>query len=734
MPSVQAIKKRLSHGVLVAISYASMISKLKLIEEIDPCFFAYCILRSNKLRFLEHFDEENIDGSMEFLLENCISKSRKKTLSVDQVRVDPYVIECLMMSKSDPDKIGAPQIFYKLIKKDRVLSSVVNKFCITPNSILDMVNKESKKAEIIQKSKKGIQQNTKTKKNDLIEKFCIDLSQRAEDGLLDPVFCRENEMDQLLIALMKKTKANPLLIGEPGVGKTAIVEGIAQRLANGDVPKRLIGYRIVSLSMASALQGTSLRGQFEERIDNLLKELVEEKKVIVFIDEIHTMIGAGGGSEGALDAGNIMKPYLARGEIRCIGATTFDDYHKFLKKDRALLRRFQRIFVSEPGESESRRIIEGLAPGLETHHGCVIGDGVFDSVINLTRRFVSDRCFPDKAIDCLDHSCAKSSLVSGIVTPEIVEEVVSDFSDVPISIVRKGDVERLEDFDIQICKEILGNDKAVSEFCNRIRFCCATKESRVGPMASMTLFGPKGVGKKSIVSMLSRRLCGKDSLVVINGAEFSEGHSVSRIIGSPPGYVGYNEETYLLREVRRRPHSVIMVKNIELMNSSVAEQIGNIIEDGRITDVHGMIADFSNCIIAFVVDIEKIGGGPMGFAASSGPVSYFPMFKKIREKNPILHRIKYQIEFKDIDQSVVSNLVDLEVERFRSDLEGGGIIIELSDECKNKIVLDSDGSPSEIRSEARDKLELALCQGLSLNRSAYRFMVKNNEITVESSR
>ena len=730
MPSVQTVKKRMCLDVFYALALAQVEAREGLIACIDPGFFAYCLIKANRERFVTQFGGINLDAFIEAILEGSPRIEKPLPISSD-IPVHPFVSECILFSKRDPEKFHAPQIFYKLVKHDEFTGAMAAKHNIVLSGILSMVGKETRKKDSERKPGLAprVAANSKRNSEGLVDRYCINLTKKAAEGGLPPVFCRESEMQQVLIALMKKNKANPLLIGEPGVGKTAIVEGLAQRFVDKNVPERLSRCRLVTLSMAAALHGTSLRGQFEERLDGIMKEIVEDKNTIVFIDEIHTLVGAGSGSESALDAGNIMKPYLARGDFRCIGATTFEDYHKYLKKDKALLRRFQRIFISEPEESDSKKIIQGLAASLEAHHGCTIKPEVFDAVIALSRRFLTDRFFPDKAIDCLDHACAKSSLSSSIVTTEIIEEVISTFSDVPLSMVRKGEMERLDSARADLLNEVVGNDAAIESFCNRVMYCCSTKDSRVGPMAALTLYGPKGVGKKTAISRFSNSLCGKDSMIVINGAEFTEQHSVSRIIGSPPGYVGYNDETYILREIRRRPHAVLMIKNVQLMHTAVLEQIRQIVETGKITDVHGMKTDFSNCILVFVVDIDKSSNKSMGFGRDS-KTDYGPAFEKIRQSIPLLQSVKYQVGFVDLDQSFVSDLVNLEMNTFQDELERGGIIVTYDDECSRFFCGGEGVTPSDIRSAVREKLEMAFCQASTSGAGEYRVGVEDGELTV----
>jgi len=510
---------------------------------------------------------------------------------------------------------------------------------------------------------------------------------------------------------------------------TAIVEGLAQRFAKDEVPQRLKGYKVVCLQLSSIIQGTTLRGQFEEKLDEVIKFVLKEGNVILFIDEIHTIIGAGVGSEPGLDAGNILKPYLARGDIKCIGATTFDDYYRYMRKDKALSRRFQRIFVSEPEDSKTIEIIKGLSPTLEKYHNCSIKDDVFDLIVKLCKKFVSDRFFPDKAIDCLDHACAKSSLKDGIVNKEIIEEVVSNFADIPISLVKQGDLERVDSLGPYLKSELLGNDKSISDFCNKIKFVSSTKGTKKGVLASMVLYGPSGVGKRTMVRMASEHLYGRKSIISINGAEYSESHSVSRLVGSPPGYVGHEEETYILREVRKKPHVVLLVQNPTSMHPSVMEQFRTIIETGTLTDVHGMLADFSNCIVVFVVDMLAKNGKTIGFSGNPYSESnYLDSFSEIKKKTPIFGTVNYCIGFNDVAYEYISKIVDMEISRFRSELENCGIIIECDEICVDFLRKSGEFSPFEVRMKVREKLEDAVAKSIVENKKHYLLTVENDKI------
>lgn len=385
MPSVQTIKKRLSYGVFKSLSLCYDFASQRGINLIDENVLLFCLLESDKRMFCKYFQASSIDAIQANILK--MSSSNKKQIEFEDIDVKKSIIDLIIKSGKDPDNFESQHILFHLVKENNEIKSFLTNYKITSSSILDLINKESnKRRENILKNKKD-----EENKESAISKYCIDFTKKTSSGQINPVFCRQKEMEQMIISLMKRNKANPLLIGLPGTGKTAVVEGLAKKFSDGDVPERLKGFRILSLQMSSVIQGTTLRGQFEERLEDIIKEVIADGKVILFIDEIHTLIGTGVGSDNSLDAGNIMKPYLARSDFRCIGATTFDDYYKHMRKDKALSRRFQRIFISEPNDESTKEILIGLSPLLEKYHGCIIESDVFNYVIKLSRRFVLDR-------------------------------------------------------------------------------------------------------------------------------------------------------------------------------------------------------------------------------------------------------------------------------------------------------------------------------------------------------
>ena len=516
-----------------------------------------------------------------------------------------------------------------------------------------------------------------TGKGSVLEQFCTDLNALAEDGKLDPVVGREEEMQRLMQILSRRTKNNPCMVGEPGVGKTAIIEGIAQRSAKEAVPEKMRDKRIFSLDLAALIAGSKYRGEFEERMKRLVGEVRAAGNIILFLDEIHTVVGAGG-AEGAMDASNILKPSLARGEIQLIGATTITEYRKYIEKDAALERRFQPVMVEEPSKEETIRILEGIRGKYEVHHRIEISQEAIRAAVMLSDRYISDRFLPDKAIDVLDEACSKAAL-RGYKMPEQIEDleqiigelnqeledaikernmekaallaadknqineklkrakarrerqqqklrialtegdiadVVSEWTRIPVQRLAQSETERLKKLEATLHKRVIGQEDAVSAVAR------AVKRGRVGlkdpsrPVGSFLFLGPTGVGKTELSKALAEALFGNDeSMIRIDMSEYMEKHSVSKLIGSPPGYVGHEDGGQLSEKVRRHPYSVVLFDEIEKAHPDVFNILLQVLDDGHITDSQGRKVDFRNTVIIMtsnagaqsIVDAKRLG-------------------------------------------------------------------------------------------------------------------------------
>ena len=457
------------------------------------------------------------------------------------------------------------------------------------------------------------------------EKYGRDLTRLAQEGRLDPVLCRDSELERMVEILCRRQKNNPCLLGEPGVGKSALAEALAQRIASGQITPALRGKRVLSLDMASMVAGTKYRGDFEERFKNLLEELYRDRSTILFIDEIHIIAGAGA-AEGAIDAASILKPMLARGEIQLIGATTPEEYRKTIQKDSALERRFGRVMVEEPTPTAAETILAGLMPRYERYHGVAIPSTAIHAAVELSVRYLPGRYLPDKAIDLLDEAAAARRIAESgsekkALTPADIARVVSKASGVPAERVGEAERERLAQLEQRLGAEVIGQPRAVASVAAAIRRSRTGLRENNRPIGAMLFLGPTGVGKTQLARTLAKCWFGSEkALLRFDMSEYMERHTVARLIGAPPGYVGHDEGGQLTEAVRRRPYSVVLFDEIEKAHSDIQNLLLQILEDGTLTDAQGRRADFSNTIILLTSNLGArcLAGqtAPMGFGAA----------------------------------------------------------------------------------------------------------------------
>ncbi len=621
----------------------------------------------------------------------------------------------------------------------------------------------------------------------IIDKFCTDLTSLAEQGALDPVVGRQTEMLRVMQILCRRKKNNPVLIGDPGVGKTAVVEGIAQLIATKNVPVPLENKRIVTLNMATLVAGTQFRGQFEERVRKLMEEVKKHKEIIVFIDEIHTIIGAGS-APGSLDAANMLKPALARGEMQCIGATSTAEYKKSIEKDAALERRFQKILLSPASQEETLAILKQLRSRYEQHHNTTYSDEALQACVSLTARYINGRVLPDKAIDAMDEAGAKARIrfrempseftdiqneISKLTEEKLqaaksqdyeraaqlrdviqqrsaqlqemrmqweeqqkkspvrvdendVAETVSMMSGVPVTKVRESDTERLKNIGAVLRERIVGQDNAVEQVSR------ALVRNRLGlsggdrPIGTFLFVGPTGVGKTYLVKCLAEQLFGsKDALIRVDMSEYGEKFSVSRLVGAPPGYVGYEEGGQLTDRVRRKPYSVVLLDEIEKAHPDVFNTLLQVMDEGRLTDGNGVTADFRNTLVVMTSNsgtrqLREVGAG-MGFDRNRDEIapekarSVIMNALKKQFAPEFLNRLDDIIVFNPLNKENASQITDLELKELLDRVKKMGYALKITDNAKQFILskgFDAQYGARSLKRAVRQYVEDPLCDFL----------------------
>jgi ATP-dependent Clp protease ATP-binding subunit ClpC len=600
------------------------------------------------------------------------------------------------------------------------------------------------------------QPRTKSK-TPALDSFGRDLTELARQNKLDPVIGREKEIERTMQILGRRTKNNPVLLGEAGVGKTAIVEGFAQRVVQGEVPELLADRRIVVLDLAMMVAGTKYRGQFEERIKAVMNEVRRAKNIILFIDELHTLVGAGG-AEGAIDASNVLKPALSRGEIQCIGATTLDEYRKYIEKDAALDRRFQVVMVEPSTKDEAIEILKGLRDRYEQHHHVQITDDAVEAAVELSNRYITGRCLPDKAIDVIDEAGARVHLKSmtrppdlkeideqveelnkqkeeavanqdfekaaalrdqadklkkkkqtvtaewkekaretdGVVDEDVIAEVVSKITGVPLTRLSTEDSMRLMRMEEDLHKRVVSQDEAIKSISKAVRRSRSGLKDPKRPSGSFVFAGPTGVGKTLLAKALAEFMFGdEDALMQIDMSEYMEKHNVSRLIGAPPGYVGYEEGGQLTERIRRRPYSVILLDEIEKAHPDVFNMLLQIMEEGRLTDSFGRHVDFRNAVLIMTTNAgaEAIKNeSAFGFQKPDSDANYDSMKERVQEqiekvfKPEFLGRLDDVIVFRHLTQDDLANVVEMELGKIRKRLEEQSLKLVLTDDAKKFLV------------------------------------------------
>ena len=650
-----------------------------------------------------------------------------------------------------------------------------------------------------------------------LNQFGEDLTKKAEEGKLDPIIGRKTEIERVIQILSRRTKNNPCLIGEPGVGKTAAVEGLAEKIVSGDVPETLKGKRVVTMDISGMVAGSKYRGDFEERIKKALEEAKKAGDVILFIDEIHTIVGAGA-AEGAIDAANILKPLLARGEIRLIGATTLNEYRKYIEKDAALERRFSPVTISEPSEKDTIKILKGLRDKFEAHHGVEITDEAIEAAVKMSIRYINDRYLPDKAIDLIDEAASRAKLKTFTepdslkklqeeiekvenekeeavriqkfekaaslrdkqkelkekyekeqkkwqnkndktitnITEENVAEVISSWTGIPAKKITEDENARLKNLEKTLHERVIGQDEAVEAVAKAIRRGRVGLKDPKRPIGSFLFLGPTGVGKTELSKALAESLFGDENAMIrIDMSEYMEPHSVSKLIGSPPGYVGFDEGGQLTEKIRRKPYSVILFDEIEKAHPDVMNMLLQILEDGRLTDSQGRTVNFKNTVIIMTSNIGArliTDKKTLGFSKTnkdnkekeeSSKKEYEDIKKEVmdalkKELRPeFINRIDEIIVFHKLTDNEISKIIDIMLKEVTTRLEAQKIKIELEPEVKELIAskgIDKNFGARPLRrtiqSVLEDRLAEEILDGNLKKNKTNKIGVKNGKIII----
>ena len=706
--------------------------------------------------------------------------------------------------------IGTEHLLIGIMKEgDSVATRIMLEEDVNPtglyNELVKVISEEEENNNSgSNKSNSGSYNSTPT-----LNQYGTDLTKMAKEGKLDPVIGRKEEIQRVIQILSRRTKNNPCLIGEPGVGKTAVAEGLAQKIVSGDVPEILKNKRVVSLDLASMIAGAKYRGDFEERIKKALKEVKKAGDVIIFIDEIHTIVGAGS-AEGAVDAANILKPLLARGEIQLIGATTLKEYRKYIEKDAALERRFSPVTVNEPTEDETIKILQGLRDKYEAHHNVKITDEAIKSAVELSSRYINDRYLPDKAIDLIDEAASKVRMKSytepdsfkglkdeiekldkekeeairvqdfekaakirdkengkkkelenakkewetkssknvSILKEEDIANVIASWTGIPVTKVSQSENDKLKNLEANLHKRVIGQDEAVSAVAKAI------KRSRMGlkdpakPIGTFLFLGPTGVGKTELSKALAENLFGSEnSLIRIDMSEYMESHSVSKLIGSPPGYVGYDEAGQLTEKVRRKPYSVILFDEIEKAHPDVMNMLLQVLDDGRLTDSQGRTVNFKNTVIIMTSNVGAkliTDKKTLGFIEEKENLEkeYQDIKKDVmgelkKEFKPeFLNRIDEIIVFHKLEDNQIRKIVDIMIENVSKLLKQQGIKLSVDESAKDLVAKKGTDKSfgarplkRAIQTMIEDKIAEAMLDG-KINKEA-KVTAKDDEIIVK---
>lgn len=744
---------------------------------------------------------------------NLINEGDDATASIRYTPRAKKVIELSMdeARKLHHNFVGTEHLLLGLIRESegvaaRVLANLDLNITKARASVIKMLGNP----EVLQ----GKDPQKKDNNTPTLDSLARDLTEIAREDQLDPVIGRSKEITRVIEVLSRRTKNNPVLIGEPGVGKTAIAEGLAQSIVKNEVPETLKDKRVMSLDMGTVVAGTKYRGEFEERMKKVMEEIHKAGNVVLFIDELHTLIGAGG-AEGAIDASNILKPALARGELQCIGATTLEEYRKHIEKDAALERRFQPVQVDEPNVEDTVLILKGLRDKYEAHHRINITDEALDAAAKMSARYIQDRFLPDKAIDLIDEASSKVRLRSYTSPPDLkdleskleavkkeknaavqsqefesaanyrdqqsklekqlkekqdswkkeqgqssqsvtqgdIEVVISGITGIPLSKIAEGESERLLNLESILHGRVIGQEEAVKSISRAVRRARAGLKDPKRPIGSFIFLGPTGVGKTELARSLSETMFGEeDAMIRVDMSEYMEKHSISRLVGSPPGYVGYDDGGQLTEKVRRKPYSLILFDEIEKAHPDVFNMLLQVLDDGRLTDANGRTVDFRNTIVVMTSNVgaqelrdRKFAG--FGTTTDANAQDYetikSTMMKELKEtfKPEFINRVDDIIVFHSLEKEHLTEIVSLMIEQLQERLIDQNINIEVTDKAKAQIT--EDGYDPEygarplarsIQKNIEDTLSEALLSGADFENKVVVVDYKKKEFTIDTKK
>ncbi|WP_332632936.1 ATP-dependent protease ATP-binding subunit ClpC [Halalkalibacter flavus] len=745
-------------------------------------------------------------------VESLIGKGQEGSKTIHYTPRAKKVIELSMdeARKLGHSYVGTEHILLGLIREgEGVAARVLNNLGVSLNKARQQVLQLLGSNEVGNSS--GQSTGATNANTPTLDSLARDLTAVAREESLDPVIGRSKEIERVIQVLSRRTKNNPVLIGEPGVGKTAIAEGLAQAIIANEVPETLRNKRVMTLDMGTVVAGTKYRGEFEDRLKKVMDEIRQAGNVILFIDELHTLIGAGG-AEGAIDASNILKPSLARGELQCIGATTLDEYRKYIEKDAALERRFQPIQVNEPTLDESEQILKGLRDRYEAHHRVTITDDAIEAAVKLSDRYISDRFLPDKAIDLIDEAGSKVRLKSYTappnlkeleqrldetrkekdaavqsqefekaaslrdseqrlreeleemknewkkkqgqedteVTAEDIAQVVASWTGIPVSKLAEEETDRLLKMESILHERVIGQEEAVKSISKAVRRARAGLKDPKRPIGSFIFLGPTGVGKTELARAVAETLFGdEDSVIRIDMSEYMEKHTTSRLVGSPPGYVGHDDGGQLTEKVRRKPYSVILLDEIEKAHPEVFNILLQVLEDGRLTDSKGRTVDFRNTAIIMTSNVgasELKRSKFLGFATEGEGQEYKDMKGKVMDelkrsfRPEFLNRIDELIVFHSLEKKHIREIITLMAAQLKTRLQEQGIDFELTEAAKDKITdlgYDPEYGARPLRralqKQVEDRLSEELLKGTISKGQKAIIDVKDDELFVQTS-